>query len=721
MNKQIIKSRIKNSLIIALVMVLLFSMFLLGKAVQSAEQFNRVYLWLFGASILAVIVLAIIILQRLVWLYLQHKKNEAGIKLTTRMVTTFVSLSLPPVLIVYIFSSQFLNNYIDSWFDTKTGMALGDSLTLGQIFLDSQTKQALVETKKTAQELAEIDEPRQAIYLERYLDETSASSLALISASGQLIEVASIDFDIGSSLPPQSAFRDVQKGNNFARYEQKENSNQLQIRTLVKIQNVLNVSSSYRYLQGLFTIHAEYSQLAHNIESAAIGYNQQKYQREQLKSSFNIILALVLMLSMLLALIWAFSAAKKLVAPVRLLSKATEAIAEGDYSQKIPVSSNDEIGFLVKSFNSMSYQLEESSALAHRAQTEAFSQKWYLESVLSHLSSGVLSINNEQRILMANAAAGKILNLKSKDILNQNVEYLSIKNISLAPFVELLLTKLKDHNENWQQETLISENDKRRVLVVRGSRIPQNEQEEGGLVIVFDDQTIINQAQRDAAWSEVARRLAHEVKNPLTPIQLSAERLRLRFLKKLPEEDKDVLDRATQTIVSQVENLKTLVNAFSDYAKAPELKREPGGLNKLIKNAVDLYFISHAGINFKLELLEPEPIMYIDQVRFSQLLTNLIKNSQESAESNEVNILIHTSIHQDNENALTIKVQDNGKGFNEKILERLFEPYETTKATGSGLGLAIVKKIVEEHGGNIKAYNQNHGAVIEINLPIYQK
>jgi nitrogen fixation/metabolism regulation signal transduction histidine kinase len=715
------KNIIKNGVIIILVLVLLSSLYFLGKAVQGAEQFNRIYLWLFGASIIAVIILAIVILQRLVWLFTKRRKNDAGIKLTTRMVTTFIFLSLPPVLTVYLFSTLFLNNYIDSWFDTKTDQALNDSLKLGQIYLDVQTNQALLQTKKIAQNLAEIDEPRQAIYLERYLDESSASNLTLISASEKIIGRASIDiFDLNTNSPPQSAFRDVKNGNNFARIEPKQ-GNQLQIRTLVRVENILKIASNFRYLQGFFPIQKGYSLLADNIETAAIGYNQQKYQRDQLKRSFNIILALVLMISMLLALVRAFSSARNLVAPVRLLSQATERIAAGDYSQSIPVNSDDEIGFLVKSFNSMSSQIAASSALAHRAQTEAMSQKWYLESVLSHLSSGVISVDNDHRILMANSAAVKILNLSAKDIVNQNIKHLTLKNRGLIPLVDLILTKLNDHNEAWQQETLITEGDLRKILVVRGSRIPDHEQDDGGVVVVFDDQTIINQAQRDAAWSEVARRLAHEVKNPLTPIQLSAERLRLRFLNKLPEEDKDILDRATQTIVSQVDNLKTLVNAFSDYAKAPELKREPGGLNQLIKESVDLYFISHAGINFQLDLIDPEPIIFIDKVRFSQLLTNLIKNSSESAIDNDIQIRIETSISGTIDNVLIIKFSDNGHGFKQGILKHLFEPYETTKVTGSGLGLAIVKKIVEEHGGNIKAYNHDNGAMIEINLPIHQK
>jgi nitrogen fixation/metabolism regulation signal transduction histidine kinase len=716
-------SYIKNSFIFILVVVLLSSLYFLGEAIQGTEQFNRIYLWLFGASILAVFILGIIILQRLVWLYLKHKKKEAGIKLTTRMVTTFVALSLPPVLAVFLFSTQLLNHYIDSWFDAKTNQALNDSLKLGQIFLDSQTKQALIQSKNIAQELGEIDNPRQAIYLERYLDESSASNLTLISASEKIIGRATIDvFDLNTNLPPQPAYRDVRGGVNFARVEPSPyQGDQLQIRTLVRIDNLLNVSPSYHFLQGIFPIQKEYGELAYNIESASISYTQQIYQRKQLKKSFNIILALVLMISMLLALIWAFSAAKKLVAPVRLLSQATQRISDGDYSQIIPINSKDEIGFLVKSFNTMSSQLAESSALAHRAQTDALNQQWYLENVLSHLSSGVLSINNNHRILMANSAALKILNLSSKDIVNQNIKQLTIKNIGLTPFVDLILTKLNDHNEEWQQETLITENDLRKVLVVRGSRIPDNELDDGGVVVVFDDQTIINQAQRDAAWSEVARRLAHEVKNPLTPIQLSAERLRLRFLNKLPEEDKDILDRATQTIVSQVDNLKTLVNAFSDYAKAPDLRREPKGLNKLIKETVDLYFIAQAGINFKLKLIEPEPVLYIDKVRFSQLLNNLIKNSVESGDNNNIVITIKTEIKKSTDNNLNLKFSDNGHGFKAHVIEHLFEPYVTTKASGSGLGLAIVKKIVEEHGGNIKAYNQNKGAIVEINLPIFQK
>jgi len=244
------KTPIKNTLTFVLIIVLLSSLYFLGEAVQGAEQFNRIYLWLFGASIIAVLILALIIIQRLVWLLLKRKSNEPGIKLTTRMVSTFIALSLPPVLIVYIFSTQFLNNYIDSWFDTNTKRALDNSLELGRIFLNVQTKQALTQTKNISQKLSEIDDNRQAIYLERYLDESSATSLTLVTES-DILATANNSFDLTTNLPPQAAFRDVLNGNNYARIEPA--GSQLQIRTLVRIENVLKVSSKRRFLQGFFS------------------------------------------------------------------------------------------------------------------------------------------------------------------------------------------------------------------------------------------------------------------------------------------------------------------------------------------------------------------------------------------------------------------------------------------------------------------------------------
>jgi len=706
----------KNLPILVLIGVLLWAMYLLTIAMQSSAQFNRLYLWLVGAALLAVFVLLLIIIQRIVWLYLRRRQNAAGSQLTTRMVLMFTGLSLPPVLIVYMFANLLVNRYIDSWFDVKTDEAFKDAITLGQIFLDTQTLAHLNTGKDLAEQLADIDPLNQSIYLDRLLDTTQATSLSIYNANGRLIGSSQLNpLNLPQQVMPTSAYNEVSNNRNYARVESAGDEG-LQIRVAVPISSRQSISmGSHRLLQALFPIPEEYEGLTINIETQYHQYNKQTFQRQQLKSTFLIILTIVLLLSVLLAILRAFSSARKLAAPIRLLSEATEAIAEGNFSKIIPVDSKDELGMLVQSFNSMSAQIAASSALAHRAQSEAENQRTYLEKVMSHLSSGVISIDQDLRVRLSNEAALKILHLDGLNITNQNIDYLAMKNATLAPLGSLIKQKVADQTGYWQQEVLIAEDSLRRVLLVRGSQISDKDIEGGGHVIVFDDQTIINQAQRDAAWSEVARRLAHEVKNPLTPIQLSAERMHLKFTGKLSKEEDEILNRATQTIVSQVAHLKTLVNAFSDYAKPPELKKELGGLNQIIQEIVDLYSLSQPDVIFNLDLSEPEPQLLLDRGRIKQLLTNLIKNAQESAENEKLVISIIT---RRTDNALLLTIKDNGHGFKADIMDHIFEPYKTTKPGGSGLGLAIVKKIVEEHGGSITAENHQNGAIITIYLPI---
>lgn len=706
----------KNIPILLLVVALLSALYVLGTAVQSAEQFNRIYIWLFAASVLAVVILTLIIIQRIVWLVLKRKKKEPGIQLTTRMVLMFTGLSLPPVIILYLFATMLVNQYVDSWFDVATDAALNDAISLGNIFLETQTVTHLNTGKDIAGELAEYDPLNQGIYLDRLLENSKASSLGIYNTDGQLITSASIDplKFIAPNLP-QNTIREVTNGRNYARVEP-TGSEGMQVRVVVPISSNRSINLGQgRILQGLFSIPEEYRNLAINIETQFHEYDKQNFQRQQLKNTFMIILTIVLLISVLLAMLRAFSSARRLVEPIKMLSEATDAITQGNFSKVIPVETDDELGLLVKSFNSMSTQIATSSALAHRAQSEAENQRAYLESVMSHLTSGVISIDNDFLIRLSNESTHKILHLGKRSLINQNIDYLAMKNPTLLPLIDIIKQKVAEKTNFWQQEVLIAEDSLRRVLLVRGSQITDSEMEGGGHVIVFDDQTIINQAQRDAAWSEVARRLAHEVKNPLTPIQLSAERIHMRLSGKLGKEEDEILNRATQTIVAQVENLKTLVNAFSDYAKPPELKKELGGLNRLINETVDLYSLSHPSIQFNTELTDPEPRLLLDRGRMTQLLTNLIKNTQESANQRQVKIDISTEVLA---NHLVLSIKDNGSGFSPDIIEHVFEPYETTKQGGSGLGLAIVKKIVEEHGGTIAVRNHHEGAIIEIKLPL---
>lgn len=706
----------KNLPILLLVITLLTALYLVGTAVQGTEQFNRIYIWLFAASVLAVLILILIIIQRIIWIVIKRKNNEPGIQLTTRMVLMFTGLSLPPVIVVYLFATMLVNQYVDSWFDVPTNEALNDAIKLGNIFLETQTLTHLNTGKGIAAELAEIDPLKQSIYLDRLLDGSKATSLSIYSSDGQLVTSATLDPLIFASLKlPQNTLNEVSNSRIYARVEPL-GSESLQVRIAVPINSNRSIGlGQRRILQGLFSIPEEYKKLAINIETQSHEYDKQNYQRQQLKNTFMIILSIVLLISVLLAMLRAFSSARRLVEPIKMLSEATAAITKGNFSKVIPVDTKDELGLLVESFNSMSTQIATSSALAHRAQSDAENQRAYLENVMSHLTSGVISIDNDFRILLSNEATQKILHLGDRSVINQNIDFLAMKNPTLIPLIDLIKQKVSDKTNYWQQEVLIAEDSLRRILLVRGSQISEAEMEGGGHVIVFDDQTIINQAQRDAAWSEVARRLAHEVKNPLTPIQLSAERMHMRFSGKLSKEDDEILNRATQTIVAQVENLKTLVNAFSDYAKPPELKKELGGLYQLINEMVDLYSLSHPGIIFTVQLTEPEPRLLLDRGRMTQLLTNLIKNSQESVDQGDIHITINTIV---NKSHIILTIKDNGKGFKSEIFDHVFEPYETTKTGGSGLGLAIVKKIVEEHGGTITAKNHDTGAEVQVNLPI---
>lgn len=716
MNPKLKQILTKSIPILMLVTSLLLALYFLIFAIQSSDQFNRMYLWLFGASVLAVVVLVILILQRIVWLFLRRKQNEPGIQLTTRLVLMFAGLSLPPVIVVYFFANLLVTQYIDTWFNVETDSALEDAIELGQIFLDTQTKTHLNAGKDMVAQLSEIDPLSQSIYLDRILDESQASALSLHSSDGQMLASSQIDpLNFQQPVLPSRVLNEVANNRNYARIEPYE-KNELQIRVALPINNKtsLNIGQK-RILQALFPVPSEYESLAHNIETQYHQYNKQAYQRQQLENTFVIILTVVLLISVFLAMLRAFSSARRLVAPIKSLSEGTQAIAEGDFSRIIPVESEDELGFLVQSFNSMSTEIASSSALAHRAQSDAEGQRTYLEKVMSHISSGVISIDQDQLIRLSNESTNRILHLGNRSLINQNIDFLAMKNPTLSPLVDLIKNKVHSKTSHWQQEVLIAEDSLRRILLVRGSYINHDEIEGGAHVVVFDDQTIINQAQRDAAWSEVARRLAHEVKNPLTPIQLSAERMQMRFEGKLSKDEDEILNRATQTIVSQVENLKTLVNAFSDYAKPPELKKELGGLNDLINEVVDLYSISHPGIHFEVQLVNPEPNLLLDKGRMTQLLTNLIKNAQESVDQGEVQINITTK---QKNNRLQVSVKDNGHGFKQENLAQVFEPYESTKTRGSGLGLAIVKKIVEEHGGEIIVKNHEDGALIELFLPV---
>jgi nitrogen fixation/metabolism regulation signal transduction histidine kinase len=464
-------------------------------------------------------------------------------------------------------------------------------------------------------------------------------------------------------------------------------------------------------LQALYEVSERFSLMAEGVQSAFTRYKELSYLRKPLKFSYILTLSIVLVLSLLAAIWAAFHSARRLVAPVRDLAAATHAIAEGDYSKRLAVASTDELGFLVRSFNDMTRRLAKSRDQARRSQQMIERQRAYLEAVLANLSSGVISLGQDAMIRAVNRTARQSLGVDINSYLGKDMQAIVADHAFLKPFVDVIERYRETGSESWQEEVSLFGMNGRQVLMCRGTALQSSGHRSNGLVVVFDDVTALIQAQRDAAWGEVARRLAHEIKNPLTPIQLSAERLRHRFMERMAPDEAEILDRATRTIVNQVESMKTMVNAFSEYARVPRVSLELMSLNALVREVLDLYHSGDLQVQL-VEQLDAEPDgIDGDAGRLRQLLHNLFKNALEAVrETPDARITVITRLlPEDGMDRLELCVEDNGPGFDPGVLENVFEPYVSTKLKGSGLGLAIVKKIVEEHGGTISAENAEHG------------
>ena len=419
----------------------------------------------------------------------------------------------------------------------------------------------------------------------------------------------------------------------------------------------------------------------------------------------------------LLAILLAFNAARRLVRPIRDLAQATELMRAGEFPDTLDVTSRDELGFLVESFNSMASQL-------NRTQQQLKSQRHYLETLLERLSAGVIAFDSRRRLSAANSSASDILGVQLGELQGVEIGDLRDRLPELGELFDVIATRIDEAGDLWRQEIKLARADRALALVCRGSRLPDSgEPGLTGHVVVFDDVTMLDQAQRQAAWAELARRLAHEVKNPLTPIRLAAERLQMRLGdERDPACDPDraqLVNRATGTIINQVDSLRRLVDAFGDYARPGSSQREPLELEPLIGSIVDLWSAGDTGVRFELDLAHGDARPIGDAGQFQQVLNNLVQNAREAHPHGAPLLRIHTQIHADEGDWLVLEVADDGPGFDSAILPRVFEPYASTKPRGTGLGLAIVHRILDQMGGRIEVENAPEGgAVIRLYLPL---
>ena len=689
---------------------------------QTADQedlFGDYYGALIALNIFGISSLAVLTLFQIRKLVGSIRARALGSRLTMRFVATFAVLAVIPLAMVYYFAVQYLSRSIDSWFDVQIEQALDDAFLLGRNTLET-IKLDLVRQARISARRIEITNSSAQLY--NLLDNLRAAGgydeMSLHSSTGRILASSSnLAISLIPDAPNKEVLNKVRREKVYAEFEPARDGG-LMLRVAVPVSG-LSVSSPDRVLQLLYPLPLRYSRLGESVEAASREYEKLKYLRGPLTLSFVLSLTLVTAMTLLISLWASIYLAQRLLAPLRDLAEGTRAISKGDYGKILPVHGSDELGVLVESFNLMTRQISSAQKSAIESQQLAESEHAYLNTVLTHLSAGVLTLSSNHELITFNAAAERILEINLEDLRASSIDVIAKALPNASSLLKMIKEGISGNLNQWQKEISISGSDTRHTLICSGTRI-ESESGDSGYVIVFEDATDLLKAQRDAAWGEVARRLAHEIKNPLTPIQLSAERIRRKYLDTLADEDRETLDRSTRTIVQQVETMKTMVNAFSDYARPAPLDRKPTDVNQLVVDTVDLFLQAEDKVGITMHLQEESEAVVVDPNAFRQVLNNVIINAQDAFPDRTGEITISTQISVQT-NSFQIMISDNGPGFPVESLERIFEPYVTSKEKGTGLGLAICRRIIEEHGGVIRAVNAPEGgATVIISIPVRQ-
>lgn len=685
-------------------------LYLLSSASANTDLFSRNYYGLLTLAGVLALCLALLVGYQFWQLRAKIKAQIFGAKLTLRLALFFTLIAILPGLLVYAVSVQFLSKSIESWFDVRVEKALEGGLNLGRSSLENGLKELGKKGLFISLLLAEQAPERHAHTLTRLIEEGTTQEAALFAHNGKLLAFASSSKP-SPNMPDAMMLRETRKKGMYSIVDTLPD-NSLILRVLVSVKSV-HLPQDVRILQFIQPIPKQLSDDAEMVQSVYRDYKQLSLSRLGLKRLYGITLTLSLLIVLLSAVSSAFFISDWLSAPLAALAEGTRAVAQGDFSYQHPVKSSDELGALTGLFNQMTSQLADAKTMSEQQKLQVENAKAYLESVLAHLSSGVLVADEQFRLRSVNGSAMQILGASFLDMQGMPLPEIAVQNPLLRLFFTTVMQAFDAAPGNeWQRQIERLSKNGNQILLMRGTRL--STAAENGYVVVFDDITYLLQAERQAAWGEVARRLAHEIKNPLTPIQLSAERLQHKLSAKLDENDAQLLQRATQTIVSQVAAMKNMVMEFADYARAPAPKLAPLDMHLLLREVLGLYEANSAPITLRPDATHAW--VKGDATRLRQVIHNLLQNAQDALQG-----VAHPAIILQTANAgdaLKLDVQDNGNGFPEHLLARAFEPYMTTKTKGTGLGLAIVKKIVEEHGGSITIENiVSGGTRVSILLP----
>jgi len=685
-------------------------LFLLASASANTALFARHYPWLLALNAIVALSLLALIAWQLHALWREHRAQVFGSRLKLRLMLMFGLMAVLPGVLIYAVSVQFVTKSIETWFDVRVEKALEAGLNLGRSALDSLLEDLGAKGQAMALELGERSEAQRRLELNRLREQKGVESAALFSTSGELLATTSAS--LTSLLPSQPTAEQLRRARSERRYAGIESNGEkdLTLRVLVSVMPP-GLGVETRILQLVEPVPSGLALNAESVQTVYADYQELSLGREGLTRIYAMTLTLTVLLALFTAIALAFVLARRLSAPLSILAEGTQAVAAGDYTPKQAVYSRDELGVLTRSFKQMTSQLDEARRDNERHRGELEAARAYLESILANLSAGVLVFDRRFVLRTVNEGALAILADDFAGLLGEATDAWPRQQL----LGQAIREAFAEHERiEWQEQIELDRSGgPPQTLLVRGTQLPAGPH--GGYVVVFDDVTRLIAAQRSAAWGEVARRLAHEIKNPLTPIQLSAERLQMKLADHLSGADAEMLTRSTQTIITQVQAMKRMVNDFSDYARMPAPELAAVDLNGLVREVLGLYETSRAKIEPKLAAKLPP--VWGDSTQLRQIIHNLLRNAEDAQEAVDAP-LIRISTRRA-ENMAELVVSDRGPGFPPEIIARVFEPYVTTKVRGTGLGLAIVKKIVDEHHGGVSINNrQPVGAEVSIRLPL---
>ena len=706
----------------------LILLLLLAQSTSNRALYERNYARLFAVNVVVAGVLFSVIAWMAVRLLMRLRRGKFGSRLLVKLATIFALVGLAPGLLIYVVSYQFVSRSIESWFDVKVEGALDAGVNLGRTTLDVLANGLADKARSASNQLSDIPDAAAGLTLERIRDQLDANDVVLWSSSGQLIaSVGQSRFLLNPERPSPQQLRNVRSQRAIAAIEGLDETgtaaeSTAHIKALALVSNKgLGLLAEPRFLQVVQALPPALVANAMAVQTANREYQERALARSGLKRMYIGTLTLSLFLAVFGAVLLAVLLGNQLARPLLLLADGVRQVAAGDLTPKAVLQGHDELGGLTRSFANMTQQLADARAAVDHSMAEVSAARANLQTILDNLTAGVIVLDAQGIVQSSNPGATRILRVPLAAFEGRALaEVASLEEFAgrVKAQFEVFLSEQTHHGlDHWQQSfelnaTASPFSQNAITLVARGAELPGSNR-----LLVFDDISEIVSAQRAQAWGEVARRLAHEIKNPLTPIQLSAERMEMKLLNKLADPDQLLLKKSVKTIVDQVDAMKRLVNEFRDYARLPAAELKPLDLNTLVQDVLQLYENDAATVKITAELDPLCPPILGDAEQLRQVIHNLLQNAQDASEATQrpgfmPEVVVRTQWVSASQR-VRLAVRDQGSGFPEHILKRAFEPYVTTKSRGTGLGLAVVKKIADEHGARIDLSNRVVDGIVD--------